>query len=248
MGISGGPNIIRDSSLILELDTADRNSYVSGSTTWNDVTSYGNSMSNINIPGYTSNYGGGIVYNGSTQYSSISGTENQITSSAVTAEVVCSVTSNTFTSVGGNTTSQFIAFRQNVRTGNYEGYQIGYVVGSGTSFGYLYAIASSATATVSIATGSSNYSLNTPIVVSSTFDSSFIKLYINGNFISQVTTSFAINYNTNHKLTLGRANPYGNTWDGYFNGVIYNYKQYNRVLSAQEIQQNYNQLKSRFNL
>ena len=37
MGISGGPYIVRDSSLVLELDAADRNSYVSGSTVWNDI-------------------------------------------------------------------------------------------------------------------------------------------------------------------------------------------------------------------
>ena len=37
MGISGGPYIVRDSSLVLELDAADRNSYVSGSTVWNDL-------------------------------------------------------------------------------------------------------------------------------------------------------------------------------------------------------------------
>jgi hypothetical protein len=38
MGVSGGPYIVRDSSLVLELDAADRNSYVSGSTTWSDLT------------------------------------------------------------------------------------------------------------------------------------------------------------------------------------------------------------------
>ena len=38
MGVSGGPNIVRDSSLVLNLDAADRNSYSSGSVVWNDVT------------------------------------------------------------------------------------------------------------------------------------------------------------------------------------------------------------------
>jgi hypothetical protein len=47
---------------------------------------------------------------------------------------------------------------------------------------------------------------------------------------------------------LGRANPTGTTYDGYFNGRIYSYKQYNRVLSAAEVLQNYNATKARFNL
>jgi len=37
MGISGGPNIVRDSSLVLDLDASDQNSYISGSVTWKDL-------------------------------------------------------------------------------------------------------------------------------------------------------------------------------------------------------------------
>ena len=37
MPINGGPNTVK-SGLVFELDAADRNSYVSGSTTWYDLT------------------------------------------------------------------------------------------------------------------------------------------------------------------------------------------------------------------
>ena len=47
MGVSGGPYIVRDSSLVLELDAADRNSYVSGSLIWRDLSS--NSITGSNI-------------------------------------------------------------------------------------------------------------------------------------------------------------------------------------------------------
>jgi hypothetical protein len=247
MAFYRGPNVVTN-GLVLNLDAANIKSYPGSGTVWRDLSGNGNNMSLVNTPTYATTYNGGFIFNGSTQYANIAGTENQITSSAVTVEVVCSVTSNTFTSVGGNPDGQFIAYRQNTRTGNYEGYEVVYVTGNGTSFGKIISVATSATATVSIVSGSSNYSLNTPIVICATYDSSFIRLYINGSFISQTATGFALNYNTNHKLTLGRANPTGTTYDGYFNGRIYSYKQYNRVLSDAEILQNYNALKPRFNL
>lgn len=248
MGISGGPYTVRDSSLILELDASDRNSYVSGSTTWKDVTPYGNNMSNINTPGYTSNYGGGIVYDGLTQYSNISGTENQITSSAVTLEIICSVTSNTSTATGGNVYGlRIIAFRQNTRTNGYEGYILSYNTGSNNTIGTISAVAASTTGT-QVAASVSSSTFNVPMVIAASFDSSYVKIYLNGQFVTQSVTGFALNYNTGHKLTLGRANANGQPFDGYFNGTIYSYKQYNRVLTVEEIQQNYNQLKSRFNL
>jgi hypothetical protein len=48
MAFSNGPKIITD-GLVLNLSAFDRNSYVSGSTTWNDVSGQGNNSS-INIP------------------------------------------------------------------------------------------------------------------------------------------------------------------------------------------------------
>ena len=41
MGISGGPYIVRDSSLVLELDAADNNSYIGSGTTLIDLTGSG---------------------------------------------------------------------------------------------------------------------------------------------------------------------------------------------------------------
>jgi hypothetical protein len=239
--------IVKD-GLVLDLDAAKKDSYPGSGTVWNDISNYQNNISLINTPTYaTTNRG--LVFDGSTQYASIAGTENQITSSAVTVEIVCSIKSNTFTSTTiGNPNTQYIVFRQNTRTSNFEGYVISYIIGSGTDPGIFYAVCTSSTGTQRVVQSSTISGFNIPIVVSATYDSSFVKLYINGSFISQATTGFALNYNTNQKLTLGRANPTGTIFDGYFNGTIYNYKQYNRVLSADEIAQNYNALKSRFGL
>jgi hypothetical protein len=68
MGVSGGPYIVRDSSLVLELDAADRNSYVSGSTIWNDISLNNNVGSLINGPTFSSASLGGIVFDGIDDY------------------------------------------------------------------------------------------------------------------------------------------------------------------------------------
>jgi hypothetical protein len=68
MGVSGGPYIVRDSSLVLELDAADRNSYVSGSTTWFDLSGNSNSGSLVNGPTFDSANGGSIVFDGTNDF------------------------------------------------------------------------------------------------------------------------------------------------------------------------------------
>jgi hypothetical protein len=64
MGVSGGPYIVRDSSLVLELDAADRNSYPGSGTTWGDLTTNNNNGSLVNGPTYSSANGGSIVFDG----------------------------------------------------------------------------------------------------------------------------------------------------------------------------------------
>ena len=68
-------------------------------------------------------------------------------------------------------------------------------------------------------------------------------MYIDG--ILEVTSSFSTNFNSIRNLYVGGLPNSG--W-GYFEGSISNVKIYNRALSSQEILQNYNALKGRFNL
>jgi hypothetical protein len=61
--LNGGPSIITD-GLVLYLDAANTKSYISGSTTWNDVSKVGNNGTLINGPTFDSNNGGSIVFDG----------------------------------------------------------------------------------------------------------------------------------------------------------------------------------------
>jgi hypothetical protein len=54
--------------LVLCLNASDRNSYVSGSTTWNDVSGRGNNGTLTNGPTFNSANGGSIVFDGTNDF------------------------------------------------------------------------------------------------------------------------------------------------------------------------------------
>ena len=65
--LSGGPNIVTN-GLVLSLDAANPKSYISGSTTWNDISRGGNNGTLINGPTFNSSNYGSIVFDGSNDY------------------------------------------------------------------------------------------------------------------------------------------------------------------------------------
>ena len=68
MGISGGPYIVRDSSLVLELDAADKNSYIGSGTVWNNLSVNANNGTLTNGPTFSSTNNGNIVFDGTNDY------------------------------------------------------------------------------------------------------------------------------------------------------------------------------------
>ena len=61
--VQGGGNIVTD-GLVICLDAANTNSYVSGSTVWNDISRGGSTMTLINGPTFNSSNNGSIVFDG----------------------------------------------------------------------------------------------------------------------------------------------------------------------------------------
>ena len=69
MGISGGPYIIRDSSLVLGLDAADKNTYSGSGNNWFSLAaSQPISNSLQNTPTFSTVNGGIFSFNGTNQY------------------------------------------------------------------------------------------------------------------------------------------------------------------------------------
>jgi hypothetical protein len=70
MSFSHSPKIVTN-GLVLALDAADQNSYPGSGTTWNDMSGNGNNGTLTSGPTYSTDSGGSIVFNGSTNYVSL---------------------------------------------------------------------------------------------------------------------------------------------------------------------------------
>jgi hypothetical protein len=243
--LSGGPNIVTD-GLVLHLDAANPKSYVSGSTTWGDLSRGGNNGTLVNGPTFSSANGGSIVFDGTNDYVSI--TENSGMRPAIlSAELIFKINSKTNTSSGGAPpTLQYLLFRQNSRTGNFEGYAMTYTEDNDSI--HIVSTPSGGTPQSVAAASNNSILLSNVYIVTGIWKETTQELYINGQYITESAKSPNINYNNTHTLKIGRTVPVGNSWDAASNGNIYSVKIYNRALSAQEVLQNYNTTKTRFGL
>lgn len=68
MGVQYANTRIITDGLVLNLNAADSNSYVTGSTTWRDVSGNGRNFTISAAPSFTTEFGGGIIFNGTTNY------------------------------------------------------------------------------------------------------------------------------------------------------------------------------------
>jgi len=213
MPTSSGPKIVRD-GLVLSLDAADRNSYVSGSTTWRDLSGNNNSGSLTNGPTFSSANGGVIVLDGANDYIDvpINLTNTNYTIMGAARYVV----------VGGRT---FSAKNNNWLMGHWSGttqnhYAGGWVSGEGAG------------------PGDTNWRI---YAATGDYSGDSWAHYVNGvlnsgpnNGGSNGPNGFAIG-------SYAGASEFSNS---HISFLIC----YNRILSAAEIQQNYQQYKTRFNL
>lgn len=222
MGIAGGPSIIED-GLILALDASDSNSYVSGSTTWKDLTRNG-SVGTLVSCSFNSINSGCILFNGSTGSVSVTGVSLQDLGGTI----------STWVYPYGTGVSGYIVSAVGTNTDRY------YVTQNSTAFSATRGNPSAAINFTTSVTPNQWYNLTATWVSSSL--SSSLNAYLNGAYIgsvpitaSGVTTEFAIG---NFRNTLGQV----------FSGSIASVQVYNRALSAQEVLQNYNATKTRFSL
>jgi len=220
-----GPNISRN-GLVLYVDAANPTSYVSGSTTWRDLSGNNNSGSLINGPTFNSSNGGSIVFDGSDDFVRLS---NSITISANTNWTIHSVVSSNATAssvpymrfLGKDNTSAngFFFFEWNNRilsTNN-----------DGTTFAF-----------------------QTGFTPALPLNNQFFLLTLVGN--GGALELYSNNVKTNVNATISGSLTFDRimTERGIFapGGRMAFFLSYNRALSASEIEQNYNATKTRFGL
>jgi hypothetical protein len=228
------PNIVTD-GLVLYLDAANTKSYVSGSTTWTDIAA-GNNGTLINGPIFDPNNGGSIVFDGTNDY--------------VRSNLPSSFLGNPSFSIGG-------WFK---RSGTWN---TGATWGIGNGGTNINSYNWNLDNTIGIDLyGNTTFNTNQTYSLTewkyivwtyngSTFTTTNVIIYINnvpytGNSLSVLRNSGNIPNVVGSSLVLGRVSSTENLY--YGKPVIGNFQMYNRVLSSQEILQNFNSTKTRFGL
>ena len=235
MAFNYSPKTVTD-GLVLYMDAANSKSYVSGSTTWNDISRTGANGTLVNGPTFNSSNGGSLVFDGVDDY----------------------VGRNTALNVGSNF-SVFAWVKPgaiNVRNGivgNSYPYssRVGWFLATATNYGgtlntfFITVGNDNAYRTAN----NSSITLNAWNYIGGTVTNGGqnIKLYVNGietSYLGGLLTSNTITYTT-PQFYVGRR---VDSLPEPFIGSIATTQIYNRILSSTEVLQNYNALKGRFGL
>ena len=224
MAFQRGPNIVTN-GLVLALDAGNPKSYVSGSTIWYDRSGYNNSGSLVNGPTFSSDNVGSIVFDGIDDNVSVS----QIggTFSEMTFRTIIKPNGNQVSAAG-------VLFFRPLATGiNFKyqstGWQLGFHCND-LSPTYTWG-------------GGPTIPDNTISDVCLVVNSTKAVYYINGVNSAELVYSYPSVTVSNLKIAVDSGVAGRN-----FKGAVYSACIYNRALSAQEVLQNYNAQKSRFNL
>ena len=241
MGFYRGPQIVRN-GLVLYLDAANQKSYPGSGTTWNDLSGNNYNGGLINGPLYTSSSNGTIALDGLNDYITISGGGTNNTHAWTSDGSVGSSTLFMEIWVKTNDSSGRILSKPWNGLGQYN------MVVSSNGFSLL--------GNTSTSISFSNIANNTwrHVVIWAT--SNQIGYTIDGTIFNSsshsVVGGIPSSGNNNLTLLLGSLYPYGSGWAGIdsfsMGGEIAMFRKYNRILSQQEILQNYNATKSRFGL
>jgi hypothetical protein len=229
MAFNYSPKVVTD-GLVLYLDAANPNSYVSGSTTWRDISRSGINGTLINGPTYSSANGGSIIFDGSNDYVSLGNNLDQNGPLTIMSWIY--------------TTTVNSGARSIISNCNAGGNQQDYVLEINRTAGKVGAFWGDVLLLVSNQLLVINQWYYVGFVRSGSTSNWTLNLYINGTNDSNTTTTVNPNA-TNAGTSIGRA---GDAPFQYFSGRISNTQIYNRALSATEVRQNYNATKTRFGL
>jgi hypothetical protein len=215
------PNVVTD-GLAFYLDASNIKSYISGSNTWFDLSGNRNNGTLYNGVAYSQTNGGGLVFDGVDDYIIVPG-NGTVNSSLHTVELVTTVSTN-----NGNVIAQ----------GQY-GSNWGF--GVGVKPGGIMARNNNGDTTYSVS--------NSGVVhVAVTWDGSGNQYYKNGQYLGRTTLNYSPN--PGGDVTIGgvRSQVPSSNLQEFANSTVSIVRIYNRVLSANEILQNYNSIKTRFRI
>ena len=225
MALSHSPSIVTD-GLVLCLDAGNPKSYPGSGTTWTDLSGNGNNGTLAGGVGYSSSNGGSLTFDGTND--GINCGTNAV------LNVGNNITANAWFYVNSNSSYQPIVSK----------------VLSDASLGWEFANSNgsirltfrpSATQ-VNLAIGGGLLVIGNWYMGTMTYDNTTARIYLNGVQVGSTTSGGPVTLNSTQPLQIGTRG-IGPNW---YNGNIAQVSIYNRALTPQEIQQNYNALKSRF--
>jgi hypothetical protein len=220
MALFHSPSIVTN-GLVLCLDAANRKSYPTTGNIWTDLSGRGNNVTLFNSVGYNSANGGSLVFDGVNDYAQ------------TTANVIGTGASLPHTMEMWVNFDTLVSWRWWLAVlGQY-------------NIGSHHWIGTSTTATAfGVWGGAQNapnlLGTNRWLHIVSTFAGTSLINYVNTTASSPVTAT-GFNF-SNSNFSIGLNNP----GENYFDGKVSIARIYNRALTATEIAQNYNALKSRY--
>ena len=237
MAVNYNTSIV-NSGLVLYLDAANIKSYPGTGTTWTDLSTINNNGTLTNGPTYNSSGYFSFNYLSSQFVSFASSSSVQfLNRSTYTLEAWVYPTRNP-----GALNYTGIFDREDSSIGSRDGYNIYFLGSAGTNtFFTTERFVAGVNNNVSY-TIDQSLSVNFWQHIAATYDGTTVSLYYNGNSVSTPSSSTGNITNTSKTLTIGVRG--GN----YFSGRIANAKIYNTALTASQIAQNFNSMRSRFGL
>jgi len=234
MVTSGGPDIVND-GLVLHLDAADRKSYSGSGTAWYDLSGNGNHGTLTNSPTFNIENKGNINFNGANSNYVTLGNKLRYQDN-FTIDCI-----GKFPSVPNNPGSACGARHVLIYNHDY-GYNL-YIQSDGKLYWNVYALSNSyiMISTIDLVVGSEYFhatAIKNGVVCT---------LYLNSVFQSSANLSTNAVYYVNYPFVIGGFGTCGPN-KFYSTGKISQVKVYNRVLSPDEIAQNYNATKGRYGL
>ena len=237
MSLSHSPSISTN-GLVLCLDAANSKSYPGSGTTWTDLSGRGNNGTLVNGVGYNSGNLGSLVFDGVNDYVNFTDKpEFTFTDAKFSLEVFFRYVNKTDTdnSIIGKRDYGFTQREYNF-----------YMYEPSSTPTLRFIISSNLTANWTTVE-SSTIQKNTWYHAVATSDAGVGRIYLNGVLNATNNSMNSSTTNGTSPLTIGNAFNSGSALQ-YFNGSIPLVRIYNRALTAQEIQQNFNATKSRYGL
>ena len=218
-----GPYVVRE-GLVLYLDAANTKSYPGTGTTWTDLSGNGYVGTLHNSPGYSTQNGGGIVFDGTDDY----------------------VDLNSNNLISGNNPFTFECFYRLNAVGSgseiFGNYGAGYLSSS-----YIWI-----SGEYGVYIGGSVYFPGAPIATPGVYhmavsrtSGNLVKLYRNNVEVNSGTLTGNIAAGPNFRIG-SDTNNLGGVGGERLNGSIFAMRLYNRVLTTTELTYNYNSIRARF--